>query len=350
MLDWYFDCDEKQHFLRQLLKPSPPDSMPEAMQKKSWALVAGNPSSSSVSSLSKLERIPGASACCDLFRIYLDRFRENIQSLASKYCTGDDQNGYDRRIIWDRSPCFGLDAGPMHKVFLALGQLENGFRKPVAVHCNVDEAETFILMSIMRKLEPGKFIARAELLNLQPTEDEPIEALDGPRASPKARLVSDAGVCALEELFGRKLSVRDKVERNTKAHRMLVREILLSMALAIFHFHECELAHNNISLKFFKVFLIEERRCSTNLRVKLVSTRRAQTLTDERERYDVENLGYAMARVVLGEEYRDITQLLEYDPSLYGLITCILEGSHGALADIIRHPYFTSLDAKEVFT
>ncbi len=163
--------------------------------------------------------------------------------------------------------------------------------------------------------------------------------------------MSEAGVCTLEELFGRKLTAVDKLERNTKAHRMLIRVILLSMALAMFHLHECKIAHTVISLKYFKVFLIEEPPRSTNLRVKLVSMRKAETLNDSRERDDVEDLGYAMARVVLGEEYHDIAQLLEYDSSVYWLVTWILEGVHGVtLADIIRHPYFTSLNDKEVFT
>jgi hypothetical protein len=239
-------------------------------------------------------------------------------------------------------------------VFLALGRLEDGFRKPVAVKLNDGKQDERRVQRIMRKLKPGSFIASAELLNLQ--DLEPTEAPDGPLArqsSPRcqARWVSEAGVCTLEELFGRKLTADDKVERNTKAHRMLVREILLSMALAIFHLHECKIAHTVISLKYFKVFLIEEPPRSTNLRVKLVSMRKAETLTDSRERDDVEDLGYAMARVVLGKEDHDITQLLQYDPSLYWLITWILEGSHGAtLADVIRHPYFTSLNEKEVFT
>jgi hypothetical protein len=367
MLDWYFDCDGEQHSLRQLLKPSPPKSMPEAARTKSWALVAGGPSSSSVSSLSKCERIDGASACCDLFGKLLRKFRGNIQSLASKYCKEDSQDveAWDEKIIWRRCSRYGLDAGPPYHVYLALGRLEDGFRKPVAVKLNDKGDNELRVQRIMRKLKPGSFIASAELLSLQdlePTEDEPDEDLELTEApddvparqqSPRyqARWVSEAGVCTLEELFGRKLNAVDKLERNTKAHRMLVREILLSMALAMFHLHECKIAHTVISLKYFKVFLIEEPPRSTNLRVKLVSMRKAVTLTDIRERDDVEDLGYAMARVVLGEEYLDITQLLEYDPSLYWLITWILEGLHGAtLADIIRHPYFTSLNEKEVFT
>jgi hypothetical protein len=361
MLDWYFDCDGKQHSLRELLKPSPPESMPEATQKKSWAFVAGIPSS-------KLERIRGASTCCDTFSALLEKFGGNIESLAKRYCKEDPQDveACKEDIIWKRYPRYGLDAGRSHNVFLALGRLEDGFRKPVAVKLNDGEEDEWRVKRIMRKLKPGSFIASAELLYLQdlqptedlePTEDEPTEAPDGPlgrQSSPSYqwRWVSEAGVCTLEELFGRQLTPQDKVERNTKAHRMLVREILLSMALAMFHLHECKIAHTVISLKYFKVFLIEEPPRSTNLRVKLVSMRKAETLTDSRERDDIEDLGFAMARVVLGEEYLDITQLLEYDPSLYWLITWILEGSqHGAtLADIIRHPYFTSLNEKEVFT
>jgi hypothetical protein len=133
---------------------------------------------------------------------------------------------------------------------------------------------------------------------------------------------------------------------------MLVREILHSMALAVYHLHECNIAHGTINLKYFKFFLIEEPPRSTNLRVKLVSMRRADILSPERQRADIQALGNAMARVVLGTQSSDTELLLPYDPSLYHLITWILQtdGDGATLADVVRHPYFMSLNEKEAFT
>jgi hypothetical protein len=274
-------------------------------------------------------------------------------------------------MIWRRRKQFALDRGPEHDVWLALSRLENGFRKPVAVKRN-DESlgDKARLQLIMRRLKPGSFIASAEFVEIEPlvleSDEEEEESSDHEEAPPalqrqpseprQSRWVSEAGVCMLEELFGRNLNPNDKIERNTKAHRMLVKEIHHSMALAVFHLHECRIAHCCIDLRYFKVFLIQEPPLSTNLRVKLVSMRRAHPLTSARQRADIEALGHAMARVVLGNDHdkanaSSIEQLLHYDPALYWLISWILDNAHGAtLADIIRHPYFMSLNEKEVFT
>jgi len=352
MLDWYFDCDGEQHSLRESLKQRPPAGGAAAapIQRKQNF---------------KLERytFPGASPprpgqCYVLFRTLLDTFRGKIQKLAEKYCQDDSSKGadaFDEKIIWERSKEYALDTSAEPNVWLALSRLEDGFRKPVAVKKNDEDEDAERLKRIMRKLRPGSFIASAEHLTLdfsepaQAREDAPART-STPRS--QARWVSEAGVCTLEELFGRKLNSNDRVERSTKAHRMLVREILLSMALAVFHLHECKIAHKVISLKYFKVFLIEEPPRSTNLRVKLVSMRRAETLSDVGERKDIVDLGNAMARVVLGAD-ANIEELLSYDPSLYWLVTWILQNpdQDGAkLADVIRHPYFTSLNEKEVLT
>jgi hypothetical protein len=348
MLDWYFDCDGEQYSLREALKQghSAPGATATCIQLK-------------------LERYTGAAAdrpgetsCYKLFRTLLGTFRGKIQKLARKYCQGDSSRGaaaFDENIIWERSKEYALDTSDEPNVWLALSRLEDGFRKPVAVKKNDDDDDVERLQRIMRKLRPGSFIASAERLILdfseqnEAPEDPPARAFT-PRRQP--RWVSEAGVCTLEELFGRNLNSIDRIERNTKAHRMLVREILLSMALAVFHLHECKIAHNLISLKYFKVFLIEEPPRSTNLRVKLVSMRRAETLSDARECKDIVDLGNAMARVVLGAE-TSIDELMSYDPSLYWLVTWILQNPNqdGAkLADVIRHPYFTSLNEKEVLT
>ena len=361
MLDWYFDCDGEQHSLRESLKQRPPAS--------GAAAAAAAPIQRNQKF--KLERyvLPGTSPprpgeCYVRFRTLLDAFRGKIQKLAEKYCQDDSSRGadaFDESIIWERSKEYALDASADPNVWLALSRLEDGFRKPVAVKKNDGEHDVERLQRIMRKLRPGSFIASAERLTLdfsEPTqsrEEAPARA-STPRGMPQARWVSEAGVCTLEELFGRTLDSKDRIERNTKAHRMLVREILLSMALAVFHLHECKIAHNVISLKFFKVFLIEEPPRSTNLRVKLVSMRKAETLSDVGERKDIVGLGQAMARVVLGHVTDgasiDYDELKSYDPSLYWLVTWILQDPpDGAkLADVIRHPYFTSLNEKEVLT
>jgi hypothetical protein len=345
MLDWYFDCDGEQHSLREALKQHPQ--------------VSGAAAAPAVSTQRKLERytratldFPGATSCYKLFQTLLNSFRAKIQKLAQKEDALDDQ------IIWERSKEYALDASDPPNVWLALSQLEDGFRKPVAVKKNDADDDVERLQHIMRKLRPGSFIASAqrEILDFsEPTQapnDQPARA-STPRGGPQPpRWVSEAGICTLEELFGRKLNSNDRIERNTKAHRMLVREMLLSMALAVFHLHECKIAHNLIGLKYFKVFLIEEPPRSTNLRVKLVSMRRAENLTDDRERRDIIGLGNAMARVVLGDD-SSIDELMSYDPSLYWLVTWILQNpdQDGAkLADVIRHPYFTSLNEKEVLT
>jgi hypothetical protein len=353
MLDWYFDCDGEQHSLRETLKQRPP--APDSAAK------------AAVPTQRKLERYtratldrPGETSCYKLFQTLLDTFREKIQKLAQKYCQDDSKGAeaFDNKFIWERSKEYALDTSEVPNVWLALSQLEDGFRKPVAVKKNDADDDVERLQRIMRKLRPGSFIASAqrEILDFsEPTQaptDQPARA-STPRGQPQPpRWVSEAGVCTLEELFGRKLNPNDIIERNTKAHRMLVREILLSMALAVFHLHECKIAHNLIGLKYFKVFLIEEPPRSTNLRVKLVSMRRAETLSDTRERNDIIGLGNAMARVVLGDN-SSIDELMSYDPSLYWLVTWILQNPNqdGAkLADVIRHPYFTSLNEKEVLT
>jgi hypothetical protein len=281
-------------------------------------------------------------------------------------------------MIWRRRKFFGLDRGPKHDVWLALGRLENGFRKPVAVKRN-DESpkDKANLKLIMRRLKPGSFIASAEFVEIEPlvlaTDEEEEECSDGEEDQPllqedhpvlqrqesdprQSRWVSEAGVCMLEELFGRVHNQSDKIELSTKAHRMLVKEILHSMALAVFHLHECRIAHCYINLRYFKIFLIQEPPRSTNLRVKLVSMRKAQPLNSVNQRDDITALGHAMARVVLGCDYdqtnaSSIERLLHYDPALYWLISWILDSTNGAsLADVIRHPYFMSLNEKEVFT
>jgi hypothetical protein len=350
MLDWYFDCDGEQHSLRESLKHRPP--------------AAGAAAAPAAPIQRKLERYtaassppPGETSCYVLFRTLLDSFRGKIQQLAEKYCQKDSRSAdaHDEKIIWERSKEYALDSSADTNVWLALSRLEDGFRKPVAVKKNDEEEDKERLQRIMRKLRPGSFIASAELVTLDFSDatqarEEPPARSSTPRM--QARWVSEAGVCTLEELFGRKLNSNDRIERSTKAHRMLVREILLSMALAVYHLHECKIAHRVISLKYFKVFLIEEPPRSTNLRVKLVSMRKADTLSDACERKDIVDLGNAMARVVLGSD-SSIDELMSYDPSLFWLITWILQNPNqdGAkLADVIRHPYFTSLNEKEVLT
>jgi hypothetical protein len=350
MLDWYFDCDDEQHSLRELLKQS------TAAHFKAPATKA---TPRKLERYAKADRPDGGQNCYVLFQGLLAAFRSKIQTLAEAECKGDptDLEACDERMIWDRSTFYALDSCPSnhpnpqqfsHSVWLGLGRLEDGFRKPVAFKRNDEnEEQQAKLVRMMRKLKPGSFIASAELVEVEPL-NEKIEP-PTPRRLQK-RWVSEAGVCTLEELFGRVLTPDDITERETKAHRMLVKEILHSMVLAVFHLHECKIAHTNINLRYFKVFLIEEPPRSTNLRVKLVSMRRADTLTPVREREDIEDLGKAMARVVLGESC-NLEELLSYDPSLYWLVAWILDESDGAtLADVIRHPYFMSLNEKEVFT
>jgi hypothetical protein len=413
MLDWYFDCDGEQHSLQEMLK-HPLTSVPAAggnlylfdacldfnivdvmcncFGRITFCFAAprsGGGANMQASALlpeklpetssPKLERYtkfnaPDSDYFC--FQLHLQLFRDKIQHLAA-HCPNDPKEPEcEEKIIWRRRKFFGLDRGPKHDVWLALGWLENGFHKPVAVKRN-DESpkDKAKLKFIMRRLKPGSFIASAEFVEIEPLvlegdddeeEEEEKHSSNGEEGAPvlqrqqsdprQFRWVSEAGVCTLEELFGRKLNPNDKIERNTKAHRILVKEILHCMALAVFHLHECRIAHCCISLRYFKVFLIQEPPRSTNLRVKLVSMRKANILTSVDERTDIEALGHAMARVILGLDYdsanaSSIEQLLQYDPALYWLISWILDKTNGAtLADVIRHPYFMSLNEKEVFT
>jgi hypothetical protein len=355
MLDWYFDCDDEQHSLRELLKRS------TAAHSKAPSQASGGTKATprKLERYAKADRPDGGQSCYVLFQGLLAAFRLKVQTLAEARCKGDptDVEACDEGMIWVRHTDYALDSCPsnhpnprqfQHSVWLGLGRLEDGFRKPVAFKRNdEDEEQQAKLVRMMRKLKPGSFIASAELVEVGPLNKD-VEP-PTPMAVQK-RWVSEAGVCTLEELFGRVLTPNDITERKTKAHRMLVKEILHSMALAVFHLHECKIAHTSINLRYFKVFLIEEPPRSTNLRVKLVSMRRADTLTPVREREDIEDLGKAMARVVLGES-GNMEELLSYDPSLYWLVAWILDESDGAtLADVIRHPYFMSLNEKEVFT
>jgi len=179
------------------------------------------------------------------------------------------------------------------------------------------------------------------------------------------RWVSEAGICTLGQLFTREQI--DVEERATKAHRMLVKEILHSMALAIFNLHHCKVVHTKVSLDFFKIFFIEEPPSSTNLRVKLVSLKHAKPVVADDEqgvalmRKDIADLGEAMRRVVLGTHAKggapldpeeQHLQLQAYDPSLCDLVDWMLvDGMSGAsIEDVIRHPYFMSLNDKEAFT
>ena len=181
-----------------------------------------------------------------------------------------------------------------------------------------------------------------------------------------ARWVSEAGVCTLGQLFT--CEQIDVVERATKAHRMLVKEILHSMALAIFNLHHCKVAHTKVSLDFFKIFFIEEPPSSTNLRVKLVSLKHAKpVVADEKQsvalmRKDIADLGEAMRHVVLGthaegrpplDPKEQHLQLQAYDPSLCDLVDWMLVhdmSKQASIEDVIRHPYFMSLNDKEAFT
>lgn len=360
MLDWYFDCDDEQHSLRESLKRS------SASQVKGKA-QAGNGARAQATS-HKLERVgkekqpdETESSCYVLFRRLLSDFRGTLSELSEKYCAEDrcGPEAYDDSMIWIRKNMYALDACPsdrnpqehQHNVWLGLGRLEGGIRKPAAFKKNDETAaQQAKLSQIMRKLKPGSFIASAEFVEVEPLECDP--ASPQPEQTPRKqkRWVSEAGVCTLEQLFGRHLTATDKIERGTKAHRMLVTEILHSMALAVFHLHECRIAHTSINLRYFKVFLIEEPPRSTNLRVKLVSMRKADHLTPVREREDIEDLGQAMARIVLGEN-PNVEELMSYDPSLYWLVKWILDDSNSpTLADVVRHPYFMSLNEKEVFT
>jgi hypothetical protein len=148
---------------------------------------------------------------------------------------------------------------------------------------------------------------------------------------------------------------------------MLVKEILHSMALAIFNLHHCKVAHTKVSLDFFEIFFIEEPPSSTNLRVKLVSLKHAMPVVADDERgvalmrKDIADLGEAMCRVVLGtaaeggpplDPKEQHLQLQAYDPSLCDLVDWMLvDGISGAsIEDVIRHPYFMSLNDKEAFT
>jgi hypothetical protein len=359
MLDWYFDCDDEQHSLRESLKRS------SASQVKGKAQAGGG---AQAAPPHKLERIgkhkqpdETESSCYVLFRRLLNDFRETLSELSEKYC-GEDQCGpeaFHESMIWIRKDKYALDACPSdrnpqehrHNVWLGLGRLEGGIRKPAAFKKNDETPEQKAkLAQIMRKLKPGSFIASAEFVKVEALECDPEAPQREQTPRRQKRWVSEAGVCTLEQLFGRHLTASDIIERNTKAHRMLVREILHSMALAVFHLHECRIAHTSINLRYFKVFLIEEPPRSTNLRVKLVSMRKADNLTPIREREDIEDLGHAMARLVLGEN-PNVEELLSYDPSLYWLVKWILDDSNSpTLADVIRHPYFMSLNEKEVFT
>jgi hypothetical protein len=238
----------------------------------------------------KLERYTAAcsssTSCYVLFRHFLQKFRDKITKL-KLHCVGDraGANDYDESLIWIRSDEYGIDRCN-HNIWLGLGRLEGGFRRPVAFKLNdAADGDGLHLARIMRKLKPGSFIASAELVEVAPTKVVESHS-DNPQRTPtpskQMRWMSEAGICTLEEIFYRKLSDDDKLERSTKAHRMLVREILHSMALALFHLHECRIAHTQVSLNFFKLFLIEEPPRSTNLRVKLVSMRKAQFLDPQR--------------------------------------------------------------------
>jgi hypothetical protein len=346
MLDWYFDCDDDQHSLRELLKPS-------SVSQVTGKAEAGD--GAEVTSL-KLERYAkadkpddGESSCYVLFHIFLNDFLGIIRRLFEKYCGDDIPGSFNESMIWIRADEYAVDTWP-HKVWLGLGRLENGVRKPVTFRA-IDDCKIARLPQLKRKLESGRFIASAELVEVFPrnSDQEALQRELYRQGSPCRRemLVLEAGVCSLEQLFVRNLTGNEKNERNTKAHRMLVRDILLTMALAVLQLHECSLAHDNIALRFFKVFLVDERSRSTNLRVKLVASHRFYDhLTPVLEREDIEDLGKAMARLVLGE-ISNVEELSSYDPQLHRLVTWMLDDSiRPTLADVIRHPYFMSLNWK----
>ena len=384
MLDWYFDCEGEQWSLRGLLTRDPSAAL-SAM--KGAAAVKGAAAGGASATNPKLASKPKASATAvpagsppqkperhtkantadagnvsiyHRFQGFLQVFRETIHKVrleAPAETPGQGAAAVDgENFIWHRKDAFGLDSIEKPNVWLGLGRLEDGFRKPVAIKKNDEAEDSLRLKRIMRKLKPGSFIASAELVELEPLSME-VDEKQREDQTPKAqqmqkRWVSEAGVCTLEDIFGHSFPPNYDEERRTKAHRMLVREILHSMALAVYHLHECNIAHGTINLKYFKFFLIEEPPRSTNLRVKLVSMRRADILSPERQRADIQALGNAMARVVLGTQSSDTELLLPYDPSLYHLITWILQtdGDGATLADVVRHPYFMSLNEKEAFT
>jgi len=393
MLDWYFDCEGEQCSLRgwlmqaQALVPAAGGGAAAggaiaAKPKKSSELKStSKPTASAAATAAappppKPERHTRADAkdappsIFHHFQGHLQVFREKIQKLAAFPIersqdpdSGDAAavDGFDETFVWIRANEYGLDSATNPNVWLGLGRLEDGFRKPVAIKKNDEADDKLRLKRVMRKLKPGSFIASAELVELEPLHTEESQPpATAPPQTPKTpkdkqlqqRWVSEAGVCTLEQLFAHPFPPSYDEERCTKAHRMLVREVLHSMALAVFHLHECKIAHGTINLRYFKVFLIEEPPRSTNLRVKLVSMRWADTLNPAREAADIHALGHAMVRVVLGAQSSDVEQLLSYDPSLYLLIKWILQtdGDGATLADVIRHPYFMSLNEKEAFT
>jgi hypothetical protein len=376
MLDWYFDCEGGAHSLKHWLTAAPAAAASTAPHTK-----------------------PHRGTLYTTFHACLDKFRKTALSFEHDPRLRSILAGWHPEChIWLRHDDYALDLhnarpGDAAQVWLGLGRMEDGFRPPVAIKRNQDdkdpraqEQNRFRLKRVMRKLKPGSFIASAELVQIEPVHLQQqgaaaAAALDeeaqGPHsrtssASRQERWVSEAGVCTLQELFAQAFTPADIAERCSKMHRMLVKEILQSMVLAVFHLHECKIVHRNISLAYFKVFLIEEPPRATNLRVKLVSMKNANVYTPDNTAEvtkDIQDLARAMMEVVLGDKKQFepqnassledpfvksetqvamVAKVQSYDPSLFLLIDWMLNGA--TLADVIRHPYFMSLNEKEAFT
>ena len=408
MLDWYFDCEGLDYSLRQWLT--------EALVVAGRAVLPLKPH--------RYHDATNGERCAlyTTFHGFLKTFREKVQSFAANYrenLTGQHPESH----IWLRYDYYALDLhnakpGDEAQVWLGLGRLEDGFRSPVAIKRNRDDKDAeqreqhqFMLKRVMRKLKPGSFIASAELVEIEslswpepaPIKRQPAstqskvwsqlaaaaatkqkaaaEPADEPvqrnaSAAKQYRWVSEAGVCTLKELFVRKFNGHDGHECRSKMHKMLVKEILQSMVLAVYHLHECKIVHKKIGLSYFKVFLIEEPPRSTNLRVKLVSMKDAVVFpTDGTAEAlvtkDIHDLGCAMMEVVLGDkkqfepqnpssmdeaakikftQEKMLSAIQTYDPSLFLLLHWIFSIDGARLDDIIRHPYFMSLNEKEAFT
>jgi hypothetical protein len=183
MLDWYFDCEGSACSLKKWLTSS--------------HVAAAAPAE-------KLHRYNNAKTATlyTSFHVFLKLFREKVRSFDAQYGELLKRQGTEDHI-WLRDDYFALDLhnakqGESAQVWLGLGRLEDGFRKPVAIKRNVHkkdpsaEEESFLesqarLKRVMRKLKPGSFIASAELV--------PIEPLDWPPVSlPKVRVLRASAI------------------------------------------------------------------------------------------------------------------------------------------------------------
>lgn len=382
MLDWYFDCEGAAYSLKHWLTAAPAAAAPAPSHAKPHRCTHAT-----------------SGTLYTTFHACLKKFCETALKFEQDRRLSSILFGWhEESHIWVRHDDFALDLhnarpGDAAQVWLGLGRVEDGFRRPVAIKRNQDDKDPRVreenrlrLQRVMRKLKPGSFIASAELVQIEPVhlqqhgaaavaafDEEAVGPLTRtPSKSSQERWVSEAGVCTLQELFAQAFTAADNVERRSKMHRMLVKEILQSMVLAVYHLHECKIVHRNISLAYFKVFLIEEPPRSTNLRVKLVSMKNANVYTSDNTAEvtkDIQDLARAMMEVVLGDkkqfEPHDaallersvvnkqtqdamLAKVQNYDPSLFLLIHWMLSGA--TLADVIRHPYFMSLNEKEAFT